>query len=274
MIYGRKYVLAWILMTLCITSNSHSTEHPEHIRIAAIIDVPITAATAHLMQHAYQRLGVNMKTLDTPSRRALMMADKGLLDGDLFRIAQVAFDYPNLIRVDYPLLYGELRAVVRPGDADVLNRASAKPKTAVVRLGVIIAEKTAKAMGLKPIRANSYEQARTLLESGRVDMALVSDIEGFGPLALESWQAFEVLPKPVATFKLYHYLNQSHAQLAQALPEILKDIETNGTRTKIFSNYRNKQEKWYDDEYSAETTNAHSAPNNSQSLRNHLLYFL
>ncbi|WP_323752871.1 hypothetical protein [Marinobacter sp.] len=244
MMHGRKYFMPWMLIALCFAPACNAHEHPEEIKIASSIDVPITAATANLLQQAYQRLGVNMKTLNTPSRRALMMANKGLLDGDLFRIGQVVLNYPNLIRVDYPLLHGELRAVVRPGSGHLFSHPSARPKTAAVRLGVIIAEQTAKAMGIDPIQTNSYEQARTLLESGRVDIALVSDIEGFGPLALKSWEELEILPSPVATFRLYHYLNERHEALAKALPDILGAIEKEGIRSAILSRFRQQQRKW------------------------------
>ncbi|WP_223133621.1 hypothetical protein [Marinobacter sp. AL4B] len=270
--HGRKYLSAWMLIILCVTTPSQATESQKELKIAAIIDVAITAATTEFLQKAYQRLGVGMKTLQTPPRRALMMANTGMLDGDLFRIEQAAFDYPNLVRVDYPLLKGKLHAVVRPGEGNLLSAPSAKPKTAAIRLGIIIAEQTAKAMGLQPVQANTYEQARALLESGRVDTAFVADIEGFGPLALDSWQEFEILPEPVATFTLFHYLNRRHEELAKALPAILADLEKEGIKTKILSRFRKKQKKWDSKEYSTESSD--SEPDNSPSLLKRLLYFL
>ncbi|MBR9870499.1 MAG: amino acid ABC transporter substrate-binding protein [Gammaproteobacteria bacterium] len=274
MMHGRKHLIAWMLITLCVSTTSQATEPQKELKIAAIIDVAITAATTEFLQLAYERLDVSMQTLHTPSRRALMMANTGMLDGDLFRIEQAAFDYPNLVRVDYPLLLGELHAVVRPGEGDLLSTPSAKPKTAAIRRGIIIAEQTAKAMGLELVQANTYEQVRALLESGRVDTALVADIQGFGPLALESWQEFEILPAPVATFTLFHYLNRRHEELAKALPAILADLEKDGMKTKILRKFRKKQRKWDSEEYSTGSSGTDSAPNNPQSLLKRLLYFL
>ena len=274
MIHGRKHLIVWMLITLCVSTASQATEPQKELKIAAIIDVAITAATTEFLQHAYKRLGVSMKTLQTPSRRALMMANKGMLDGDLFRIEQAAFDYPNLVRVDYPLLLGELYAVVRPGEGDLLSAPSAKPKTAAIRRGIIIAEQTAKAMGLEPVQANTYAQARALLESGRVDTALVANIEGFGPLALESWQEFESLPEPVATFTLYHYLHRRHEALAKALPKVLADLEKEGIKKEILARFREKQSQWDSEEYSTENPGTDSEPHASPSLLKRLLYFL
>ncbi|MBJ6137492.1 hypothetical protein [Marinobacter litoralis] len=272
--HGKNLFIAWMLTALCMPLPSQATEPPGELEIAVITDVPITAATTELLQQAYQRLGVTMKTLNAPSRRALMMADKGLLDGDLFRIARVAYDYPNLVRVEYPLLQGELRAVVRPGDGNLLDSPKSTPIKAAVRLGIIIAEQTAKTMGMKPVQANSYEQARTLLESGRVDIALVSDIEGFGPLARSSWQEFELLPEPLATFTLYHYLNRRHENVARALPAILTDLEEEGLKTEILSKFREKQREWRSEDYVTENPGNDSTPPASPSLLKRLLYFL
>lgn len=235
-----KHLMAWILIAFFFTPVSLAGEYPEEIQIAVISDVPITAAAAHILQLAYQRLGVRMTTVHSPARRALMMADTGLVDGGMFRTSHAANIYPNLVQVEHVLLKGELRAVVLPGNGHVLNMPSTKPRKVAVRRGVIIAERMATELGMEPVSANTYEQARQLLKYGRVDVAFISHIEDFGPLALKDWQEFEILPEPVTRFNLYHFLNQRHEALAKALPNVLRQIEEEGTKKRILDSFRGR----------------------------------
>lgn len=141
------------------------------------------------------------------------MADEGLVDGDLFRVEEVASRYPNLTQVPYPLMQGSLLAIVPPGQGDQFPQATDKPLLAAVRRGVIIAETTANRLGMEPVLANSYAQMKGLLERGRVDLLLVSDIEGLSPANNSEWRDLVILSEPVTRFSLFHYLNRRHAGL-------------------------------------------------------------
>ncbi|MGP9830948.1 hypothetical protein [Marinobacter sp. NSM] len=149
------------LATSCLPlANANTDNQGNTIHIAVIDDVPSTTMAVRLLETAYARLGLSMQTLVSPSRRALLMADSGQLDGDLFRIESVASDYPNLLKVNYPLLEGGLYAVIRNPHAQKLPEPSDKPLKVAVRRGVIIAEKTAEALGMEPVhrklRADSH----------------------------------------------------------------------------------------------------------------------
>lgn len=50
-----------------------------------------------------------------------------------------------------------------------------------VRRGVLIAEQTADDLNMIPVHADSYQQMQAMLDWGRVDLALVSSIEGISP---------------------------------------------------------------------------------------------
>ncbi|MCC4269401.1 hypothetical protein LL254_01605 [Marinobacter nauticus] len=224
-----------------------ASERPDEVRIAVIDDVPSTTAAVQILKTAYQRLEINMTTLVAPSRRALLMADSGKLDGDLFRIETVADGYPNLVRVDFPLLKGKLHVVVRNREIQELPESHADdPLKVAVRRGIIIAENTAKALGMEPIHAESYEQVRTLLEMRRVDLAFVASIAGITPLVNPDWHHLHILPEPVASFTLHHYLNRHHVELAEELAEVLAQLEQEGVRDQILRTVRGQQkdEEW------------------------------
>ena len=232
---------ALMALACCGASSGYAGSYPEQVRIAVIDDVPSTVAGMALLNEAYARLGVDMQVLVLPSRRALYLADRGKLDGDLFRITTVAEDYPNLQRVDYPLLQGGLYAVVLDPAATDLLRHTGRRLNATLRRGVLIAEQTAETLGMYPLPAESYEQMRRLLEYGRADLALVSDIEGLSPVSGPGWSHLNRLPEPVVRFTLYHYLNRRHAQLAAELAVVLEQLEREGFKAHILQEALSRQ---------------------------------
>ncbi|MCK0105267.1 transporter substrate-binding domain-containing protein [Marinobacter sp. S0848L] len=233
-----KSYYAWILAAFICAPAGSIAEQFDRLQITAIYDEPTTAVGSAILKEAYQRLGVDVSILITPSRRALMMADTGLADGDLFRIKRVAELFPNLVRVDHALFHGTLQAVVRKNDEHLLALPPERSRAVAVRRGIIISELTAQNMGMMPVYANSNEQALSLLESKRVDVALFTFVAQFSPLKPEELANFHIITEALEAFDLYHYLNRRHWKLAQILPEVLKQIEDEGIKDEILEGFR------------------------------------
>src|SRR5690554_6053390 len=141
-----------IFMGFWLLSDGAIARQVDPLRFAIIKDVPSTAAAEALLRSAYRQLDVEIITHRLPSRRALMMADRGQLDGDLFRIDVAAEQAPNLVRVPYPLLQGRLLAMTNLSGVrhlEELHTWPNRPFTVVVRRGVLVAERAAEALGGK-----------------------------------------------------------------------------------------------------------------------------
>lgn len=230
-----------IFMGFWLLSDEAIARQVDPLRFAIIKDVPSTAAAEALLRSAYRQLGVEITTHRLPSRRALMMADRGQLDGDLFRIDVAAEQAPNLVRVPYPLLQGRLLAMTNLSGVRHLKELHTwpnQPFTVVVRRGVLVAERAAEALGGKIVRSDSYRQMTNLLAKGRAQLALVSDVEGISPLAGACWQAFTPLSDLVIPFTLYHYLNRRHAQLVEPLAAVLEGMDASGVRAQILAPFK------------------------------------
>lgn len=233
-----KSVIVTLLLASAPPVLGDPTDKPVELHFATIADIPSTALAEQLLRAAYGDLGINVFTREVPSRRALMMADIGQVDGDLFRIAEVGDRYPNLVRVPYPFLEGEVLAVSAvPGMGLKADSGDRKLRVAV-RRGVLIAEQTAEALGMVPVRADTYQQMRAMLDWGRVDLALISSVEGFSPLQDERWDHLYILPEPVTRFTLYHYLHRRHAELAEPLTEVLEQLDLSGEKNRIAERVR------------------------------------
>lgn len=230
----RTLICSLLTLLLAMPCLANPAERPQQVTIAVIDDVPSTLLAVALMQEAYARLGIEMHTQTLPSRRALYQADHGYLDGDLFRIAEVADAYPNLVRVDYPLIHGGLYAVVTDHQQQQLPRnTDGKPLKAAIRRGVLIAEQTTEALGMSPVRAENYAQILRLVERQRVHLALLSDIEGLSPIRQPEWHHLHIIEQPVVRFTLYHYLNQRHRQLALELAATLAQMEQENIKARL-----------------------------------------
>jgi hypothetical protein len=192
----------------------------DRVEVAVIKDVPSTCAALRVVEAAYQQLGISVDTLEVPSRRALFLAEEGRVDADLFRTRRVGEEKENLLRVPFPLLQGRLMAVFP--DEDVGAEPEFAGKRVAVRRGVLIAEITAEKLDMDLARTRNYEQSLNLLEHRRVDMALVSHIEGGSPLSKSRWARFHIHPEPVAHFTLYQYVHRRHADLVKPLAEIME----------------------------------------------------
>lgn len=231
-----RLLLITLLLGNTALADPAAEDTPSELRFAVIADVPSTELALELLRTAYGRLGIDVVTRLVPSRRALLMADIGEVDGDLFRIADVGDQYPNLVRVPYPLLTGQLHALASNPDLvglQSLDQLTTTDLRVAVRRGVIIAEQTAEALGMTPVRTDSYAQILALLEWGRVDLALVSGIEGFSPLNDDAWDSVYVFPEAVTDFTLYHYLHRRHAELAEPLARVLEQLEHSGEKARI-----------------------------------------
>ena len=98
---------------------------------------------------------------------------------------------------------------------------------------MIIEKRAAQSLGLIPVYTESYAQLEMLLDSGRVDLALVSEIEGIFPLSQRALNHHQKLCVPVTHFTLFHYLHRRHAELANTLADTLEQLEDDGEKRKI-----------------------------------------
>ncbi|MCG8520824.1 MAG: transporter substrate-binding domain-containing protein [Pseudomonadales bacterium] len=238
----RRLLIAVLASLAFVAPHTTANGLPAEVRLAAIEGVPSAKAARQILEIAYQRLGVGVSVMEVPTKRALLLADNGGLDGDLYRVDAVASNYPNLVRVEFPLLQGKLLAVVRETENhDLPHSPKNQPLRVSVLRGAIIAEDKARELGMEPILADDYDQVRSLLELGRVDVAFVSDVEGISPLTNEHWHRLKPIRKPVTTFTFYHYLNQRHAVLADHLAKVLEQLEREGIKAEVLESFRRDQ---------------------------------
>lgn len=122
--------------------------------------------------------------------------------------------------------------LARSGD-ECADKLLDGPLIVAIRRGVIIEKRTALSLGMIPVYTGSYAQTEMLLDAGRVDLALLSEIEDISPLPKRALKNRQKLCAPVAHFTLFHYLHRRHAELANTLADALEQLETSGEKSRI-----------------------------------------
>lgn len=235
-----RTMIVTLLLLVVATLGGVGTGHARTYDIAVIEDIPATRAAVELLQEAYRVNGHELRPQLVPSQRALFMAENGLVDGDLFRIEGITAEHPNLVPVPYPLMQGHVIALLARTGNECAEQLPTGPLVAAVRRGVIIEKRAALSLGVTPVYTGSYTQIEMLLDSGRVDLALISEIEGISPLTGHNLNKYQKLCNPITHFTLFHYLHRRHAELANTLADALEQLDTSGEKQEILNTFRLK----------------------------------
>jgi hypothetical protein len=188
-----------------------------------------------IFTEAFRRLDVPLEIRVFPTSRLSVMAENGEIDGELVRARAYGDAYPNLVRVEAPVV--DIVFALWAARPDVqLTRLADLPGSGLsanYARGVLGCENALKPL-LPPERlaiANNTEQALAMLLEQRVDLHCNLD---FTVLPLAAGAAFRdrlklhkvlELGEPTA---LYPYLHRRHAALAPRLAATLRQMREAG----------------------------------------------
>jgi len=206
----------------------------------ADVNSPMVKTRIAFMQECFKAHGYDLTVKSMPAVRSLQAADKGDIDGDLFREYNLnEQEYPNLIRTGYPITYLPLfgfvsdPAIKAKGIKGVKDLAQYK---VVTQRGDRIVEKAINPLIPKDklTVVASYEQAFKMVAAGRADV-VVSDrsraLHFIKELGLKD-KIMMVTP-PLMIPNLYTYFNKKYAALAEEMAKTMKAKMDDGTYQKI-----------------------------------------
>lgn len=214
-----RFLMRCLFVVVAMSASVRGVCDPELV-FTSIDQTPITSMLEDRLRRAYHDLGYSIRVVVLPSRRALALADSGYFDGELFRIGGVSADHPRLLRVPFPLAQGRLMAItLDPTIQDWRPDAIGKRRVGI-RRGILIAERAT--ADLNTIEVNNFQQMLKLLHSGRIDVGIITEIEGQLSISSEEKASVRLLYSPVATFNLYHYVHRRNRAMVSPLTLILE----------------------------------------------------
>lgn len=180
----------------------------------------------------FKRVGLNANTVLLPSERSLINANTGIDDGNIARIKGLEKKYPNLIMVPEKIIDFDFVVFSKKKYLKIKDWKSLKPYNIAFINGWKYFEK--KAQYYKSLtRVKSSTQLFNLLNNNRADIALYDLWSGVWWLRHNATDIHYLLP-PIASVKLYLYVNKKYKKLVPVLSRALAEMKKDGTYKLIY----------------------------------------
>lgn len=223
------------LLSVCFCLFFISNAFAETLRIGtwdrdAKRALPLTSEI--ILTQAYAELNQPVEFIDLPIRRALDMLLKGQLDGNFYRTAEIAQQYPMLFRVETPLNIAEVRMYRNNTKINPENWEQLQNLRVGYLRGTLMIERQ---LGSSVIRVegSTTDDVFKLLIRDVVDIVLIVEPTQSPPSSTALAAKLERLDVVLDSVPLYHYLAERHREVGIRLNTVLKRMQNSGELQKI-----------------------------------------
>lgn len=232
---AKRALGAVLLAVLVVLSSPAATAERALVFGSAAGEPYVRADGSGYLQRLYAaifaQLGMTVQVLQLPAERALKNANSGFEDGDAMRVGGLEAVYPNLVRIDEPIISMDFITFSARPNITIKDWSSLKPYVVALITGWKIAEKNTQ--GVREVtRTNNADQLFDLLDNGRADVAIYERWQGASLSARKKSKA-RVVDPPLASVAMYLYLHKKHAALVPQVREILIALKRDGTVDRI-----------------------------------------
>lgn len=175
---------------------------------------------------AFRRAGVGLELVRLPAERGLLNANRGIIDGELTRIAGLEARYPNLVRVPEKLLDWNFSAFAKDASLPASWEAIRQRPVAHIRGWKIYERELTGAPHVLAVK--DAEQLFRLLMLDRVEVVLYERWMGQDFTMKNGMPGIHALTPPLARKEMYIYLHKRHAALVPRLAGALRAIRAEG----------------------------------------------
>ena len=188
-----------------------------------------------VLGEAYARLGIDLTVTPLPGQRALVESSSGRKDGEVLRIGGISEKYPELIRIDTPIVSLRSGVYVRKGsDIEIGAPEDLAPYRVAILRGVVHAERNARFAASVEV-VNGIDQLLKLLESDRVDAVIHTVFTTSQSIQANRRYARKITgPTIMEEIPMYHYLHKDHMKLAVQVAEMLSEMDAAGEVQSLF----------------------------------------
>ena len=230
----RLYYSILILITSLLTT---------HFAQAAVLNFGITDSLPYssvdgsgiadrIIKEALRREGIDAKFTIMPSERSLTNANEGIIDGEYIRIEGLQNTYTNLIMVPESVCNYDFTAFSRDPGIKINGWKSLAPYNVAFITGWKILEKNVE-FSKSLTKVKNAQILFDLLANDRVDIVLIEKEQGELLIKQQRLQNMHALQPPLATRKMYLYLNKKHSALAPGIAQQLLKMKRDGSIARI-----------------------------------------
>ena len=225
-------ILVVIIVVTCRVSMAKT------LNFSCIEETPDIEISRLVLAEAYGRLGIDITIQELPGLRALIYANEGLTDGELFRAKGIEDEYTNLVRIQVPINTVDVVVVTKSFFFKVNGWQSLKQYSIGIQSGITFIESIISNIeGLKVIRVKNSSQLLGMLENERIDIVVAPRISALLSLSDLKSKTITILEPPLQIMPLFHYLNKKHQSLVPVLEDVLQKMEDEGEIQRIRDDY-------------------------------------
>lgn len=223
----RLNILVFVFLALLGSVFSQAHARPT-LTFSAPEKASVQSISFLVLQQAYDTLGYDIKTVEYPNVRSLLMADSGVVDGELSRISGLQNKFENLIEVPTPV--NSLKLVVfgkSINGVSVTLEQLKETKLSCVR-GVKIIESIVAREKLTCTYFNHVDQAIQVVDRDRLKWALLPQINGKSAIRELELKDIQEVSLPLDSKTLHHYLHLNNRELIAPLEQVLTEMTVSG----------------------------------------------
>lgn len=224
--------LGWLIL-LVVAAYSHHAAAKDKLTISAIEGGSIFVQVGKaVMTKVYKDAGLEVSFVDLPGKRAVVNANDGVTDGELFRSIRASKLYENLVRLEPAAVTDEFAAYSVNVDGPINSVKELGQYSVAYRRGSTIPTKLTE--GMRRFELDSFAQGVKLLQSKRIDVMLYFKIPTTFNLRHKfSGSKIRRISDKLIVVPLYHYLHKRNKHLVPRLETALRHILDSGERDRI-----------------------------------------
>lgn len=237
---GLRQKLSFGILILSLALVFHRDARGDHelvINTAAqppMVNAQHTGFLDELTKEIFSRMGHKVKiVLMKANARTLVNVDKGIDDGNLVRIKGMERIFKNMRMVPENMTSFEFVAFSKKPGIRIEKWDDLEPyNVAFIRGWKILERNVKKAQSINLVK--DAGQLFDLLKNDRADVVVFGPLRGRYVLEKKGISGVKVHSPPLATQKVYMYLNKKHQALIPAATAALRDMKRDGTYSVLF----------------------------------------
>jgi len=214
--------MRWFWVLLGLLAQGVYAEHS--LRISTVEGIVAAPHISEFVREAYQKIGYQIEILPMPAKRSLYQArESESIDGELARTVGAAGYLPKHILIPVPVAYLKVAAFVNNTELSIHSWSDLKDyKVAAVRGHLASEKRLAEHQAANFL--NDAEQALTMLERGRADVAILPLGVGLYWIKKNRHRELTIPPTVIEEIPMYHFLHSRHQDLVDPLSQAMAEL--------------------------------------------------